>query len=184
MDQWLRPVFARTRTPIPSTPNPNDSTSEPHDPEDCSKDKDTSKEKEKEKEMKSIRPSSRVSSYIGFRTSSSTNLNSNSHSHSNSNSNHHTLSTINPDPPTFHINIPENTYHKPSGSQMAETLKVVMMTRNLGEAVPVEYNSCILHVLESYNDLRELVGVKEREIAEIGRRHAEVLREFEGLAEE
>ncbi|EDN97642.1 predicted protein [Sclerotinia sclerotiorum 1980 UF-70] len=53
MDQWLRPVFTRTRTPVQSTPN--DRSEDPHEAEDT---------------MKTIRPSSRVSSYMGFRSSS------------------------------------------------------------------------------------------------------------------
>ncbi|KAF7877631.1 hypothetical protein EAF04_001302 [Stromatinia cepivora] len=149
MDQWLRPVFTRTRTPVQSTPN--DRSEDPHEAEDT---------------MKSIRPSSRVSSYIGFRSSSTANL--------------HT-----PDTFTFqHVNIPENVYHKPSGSQMAETLKVVMMTRNLMEPVPVEYNTCILHVLEAYNDLEEELGRKDSEIEEIKGRHTKDIREFDVMAEQ
>ncbi|TGO67437.1 hypothetical protein BOTNAR_0042g00220 [Botryotinia narcissicola] len=150
MDQWLQPVFARTRTPVQSAPS--NTSDEPHEPEDA---------------MKSIRPSSRVSSYIGFRSSTS-----NLHAPAG-------------DTFTFqHVNIPENVYHKPSGSQMAETLKVIMMTRNLMEPVPVEYNTCILHVLESYNDLQEMLAVKEGEIEGIKGRHTKGIREFDGMAEQ
>ncbi|ESZ93496.1 hypothetical protein SBOR_6119 [Sclerotinia borealis F-4128] len=148
MDQWLRPVFTRTRTPVQSASS--DRSEDTHETED---------------NMKSIRPSSRVSSYIGFR-SSSTNL--------------HTPDTF----PFQHVNIPENVYHKPSGNQMAETLKVVMMTRNLMEPVPVEYNTCILHVLESYNDLQEQLEAKDREIEEMKLRHTKDIREFEVMAEQ
>ncbi|TEY51442.1 hypothetical protein BOTCAL_0265g00030 [Botryotinia calthae] len=150
MDQWLRPVFARTRTPVQSALS--NQSDEPHETEDT---------------MKSIRPSSRVSSYIGFR-SSSANLHA-------------------PAGDTFtfqHVNIPENVYHKPSGSQMAETLKVIMMTRNLMESIPVEYNTCILHVLEAYNDLQEMLAVKEGEIEEIKGRHTKDIREFDSMAEQ
>ncbi|KAF7937549.1 uncharacterized protein EAE98_001863 [Botrytis deweyae] len=150
MDQWLRPVFARTRTPVQSAPSNH--SDEPHETEDT---------------MKSIRPSSRVSSYIGFRSSTS-----NLHAPAG-------------DTFTFqHVNIPENVYHKPSGSQMAETLKVIMMTRNLMEPIPVEYNTCILHVLESYNDLQEMLAVKEGEIEDIKGRHTKDIREFDGMAEQ
>ncbi|TGO51671.1 hypothetical protein BCON_0156g00160 [Botryotinia convoluta] len=150
MDQWLRPVFARTRTPVQSAPSNH--SDEPHETEDT---------------MKSIRPSSRVSSYIGFRSSTS-----NLHAPAG-------------DTFTFqHVNIPENVYHKPSGSQMAETLKVIMMTRNLMEPIPVEYNTCILHVLEAYNDLQEMLAVKEGEIEEIKGRHTKDIREFDGMAEQ
>lgn len=66
---------------------------------------------------------------------------------------------------------------------MAETLKTVMMTRNLMESVPVEYNSCIMHVLEAYNDLEVKIVVKEREVEEIRERLERDIREFEGMAE-
>lgn len=67
---------------------------------------------------------------------------------------------------------------------MAETLKVIMMTRNSMDPVPVEYNTCILHVLESYNDLQEMLAVKEGEIEEIKGRHTKDIREFDGMAEQ
>ncbi|APA10661.1 hypothetical protein sscle_06g054310 [Sclerotinia sclerotiorum 1980 UF-70] len=149
MDQWLRPVFTRTRTPVQSTPN--DRSEDPHEAEDT---------------MKTIRPSSRVSSYMGFRSSSTVNL--------------HAPDTF----PFQHVNTPENAYHKPSGSQMAETLKVVMMTRNLMEPVPVEYNTCILHVLEAFNDLEEELARKNGEIEEIKARHTKDIREFDVMAEQ
>ncbi|KAG4027536.1 hypothetical protein MFRU_029g00600 [Monilinia fructicola] len=148
MDQWLRPVFARTKTPVP--PTPGDRSEDHHEVEDS---------------MKSIRPSSRVSSYMGFR-SSAPNLQA-------------------PDAfPFQHVNVPENVYHKPSGSQMAETLKVVMMTRNLMEPVPVEYNTCILHVLESYRDLQARLEAKDREIEEIQLRHTKDIGEFDVMGEQ
>jgi len=37
---------------------------------------------------------------------------------------------------------------------MVEMLKVVMMNQSSMEPVPIQYNSCILHVLEGYYDLR------------------------------
>ena len=55
-----------------------------------------------------------------------------------------------------------------------------MMTRYTIDPIPVEYNACILHVLEAYQELREMVdgseavleGVKEehrRDVEEFGR---------------
>lgn len=66
---------------------------------------------------------------------------------------------------------------------MAETLKVVMMTRNLMEPVPVEYNTCILHVLEAYHDLQEQLEAKDREIEELRLGHTRDVQDFECLAE-
>lgn len=67
---------------------------------------------------------------------------------------------------------------------MAETLKVIMMTSNLMESIPVEYNTCILHVLEAYNDLQEMLAVKEGEIEEIKGRHTKDIRDFDSMAEQ
>lgn len=116
-----------------------------------------------------MRPSSRVSSYIGFRPGT---------------------------PPTHDVfqkggaggsfenaaRDPEILYHKPSGDQMAETLKVIMMTRNNFSPVPVEYNSCILHVLEAYQDLREQVNAKQEIIDELKQSHTKDIKDFEQLA--
>ncbi|PQE13008.1 hypothetical protein CJF30_00002922 [Rutstroemia sp. NJR-2017a BBW] len=146
MDQWLRPVFQRTRTPVQGPPT------------DCSDDIH-----EADDSMSRLRPSSRVSSYINSRSSSAAVVNT---------------------PDTFrHIRIPENVYHKPSGNQMAETLKVVMMTRNLMDPVPVEYNTCILHVLEAYHDLQEQLDARDREIEELRSGHTRDVQDFENLAE-
>ncbi|QSZ34750.1 hypothetical protein DSL72_007608 [Monilinia vaccinii-corymbosi] len=148
MDQWLRPVFTRTRTPVQSAPSDR--------AEDA---------QEAEDNMRSIRSGSRVSSYIGFRSG--------------------TANLQTPDAfPFHHVNSPEDVYHKPSSSQMAETLKVVMMTRNLMEPVPVEYNTCILHVLESYNDLQEQLAAKDGEIEEIKLRHTKDIGEFDVMGEQ
>jgi hypothetical protein len=66
---------------------------------------------------------------------------------------------------------------------MAETLKVVMMTRNLMDPVPVEYNTCILHVLEAYHDLQEQLDARDKEIEELRSGHTRDVQDFENLAE-
>jgi hypothetical protein len=66
---------------------------------------------------------------------------------------------------------------------MAESLKVVMMTRNLMNPVPVEYNTCILHVLEAYHDLQEQLDARDREIEELKLGYTRDVRDFENLAE-
>ena len=64
--------------------------------------------------------------------------------------------------PFPHYRAPENLYHRPSGDQMAEELKVVMMRNPTLQPVPVQYNSCILHVLEAYHDLQEQLQTKDQ----------------------
>ncbi|RDL40379.1 uncharacterized protein BP5553_00358 [Venustampulla echinocandica] len=77
---------------------------------------------------------------------------------------------------------PENVYHMPSTDQMAETLKVVMMNKCPIEAVPIEYNACILHVLEAYQDLREQLKTTTDAIEELKQSHTKDIKEFEALA--
>lgn len=58
----------------------------------------------------------------------------------------------------------DRVWHNPNTDQLAETLKVVIMTHGCCEPVPVHYNSCILHVLEAYHDMRLELGSKTREL--------------------
>ncbi len=72
-------------------------------------------------------------------------------------------------------------WHNPNPEQMVETLKVVMMTQATTQPVPVQYNSCILHVLESYHDMRLELTAKERETAELKKAQ---IRAQQGLEEQ
>jgi hypothetical protein len=65
---------------------------------------------------------------------------------------------------------------------MAETLKVVMMNQSSVDPVPVVYNSCILHVLEAYQDLRAELTKKEDFIEELKLSHMRDITDFEALA--
>ncbi|KAF4635340.1 hypothetical protein G7Y89_g2761 [Cudoniella acicularis] len=88
-----------------------------------------------------------------------------------------------PTPDDFQsIRDPVSVYHKPSGDQMAETLKVVMMNRPLIEPIPVEYNACILYVLEAYQDLRLQINANQDTIEELKESHTKDIKEFEALA--
>lgn len=101
----------------------------------------------------------------------------------------------------FSARAPENLYHKPSSDMMAEELKVVMMRNPTLSSVPIEYNSCILHVLEAYHDLREQLKTKDKgeyismsfhtttnrkrpDIIELQNTHTIAIKEFEDLAEQ
>ena len=107
-----------------------------------------------------IRPISRVSSYMGFRP---------------------TPLILTPE--TFpNLRNPENVYHKPSGDQLAEMLKVVMMNQYTMDSVPVQYNSTILHVLEAYKDLRMQLSAKEEAIEVLKQSHTKDIKDFEELA--
>jgi hypothetical protein len=46
----------------------------------------------------------------------------------------------------------------------------------------VEYNACILHVLEAYQDLREQLNSQQDVIEELKRGHTKDIKEFEALA--
>ncbi|KAH8658861.1 hypothetical protein BGZ60DRAFT_434341 [Tricladium varicosporioides] len=76
----------------------------------------------------------------------------------------------------------ENVYHRPSGDQMAETLKVIMMNSSLIDPLPIEYNACILHVLETYQNLRLEVNASQNIIDELKESHTKDIKEFEELA--
>ena len=65
---------------------------------------------------------------------------------------------------------------------MAESLKVVMMNQSTLLSVPVEYNSCILHVLEAYQEAREELLKKNEEMEELKKDHEKDIKEFEELA--
>lgn len=63
-------------------------------------------------------------------------------------------------------------------------MKVIMMTRNLMDAVPIEYNSHILHLLEAYQDGQEQLVKKTLIIKEVKEAHTRDIHEFESLTEE
>jgi hypothetical protein len=80
------------------------------------------------------------------------------------------------------MRIPDNIYHKPSSDEMAEMLKVVMMSQSSMDPVPIQYNSCILHVLEAYNDLRVQMLTKDEALKILKQNHARDIKDFEELA--
>lgn len=65
---------------------------------------------------------------------------------------------------------------------MAETLKVVMMNQSSTTPIPIEYNSCVLHVLEAYQDLRMELNRKHVLIEQMESSHANDINRFEKLA--
>jgi hypothetical protein len=65
---------------------------------------------------------------------------------------------------------------------MAEMLKVVMMSQSSMDPVPIQYNSCILHVLEAYNDLRVQMLTKDEALKILKQNHARDIKDFEELA--
>lgn len=82
--------------------------------------------------------------------------------------------------PIFHPReLDRVVWHNPSSHQMAETLKVVMMTQGSFEAIPVQYNSCILHILEAYHDMRLEMIAKDREHEEDVKKLSDAIITFE-----
>jgi hypothetical protein len=77
---------------------------------------------------------------------------------------------------------PENVYYKPSGDQLAEMLKVVMMNQNNLDPIPKHYNATVLHVLEAYQDLRMQLNAKEEAIESLKESHTKDIKDFEELA--
>lgn len=154
MDLLFRPVFTRVKTPVMgqgSFPDRQSSFST-----------DDNNESEEGLVMSDrIRPTSRVSSCMLFRTAT----------------------PLIPAPETFpNLRNPENVYHKPSGDQLAEMLKVVMMNQRTIDPLPVQYNSTIMHVLEAYQDLRMQLIAKEEAIEELKQSHTKDIKDFEELA--
>ncbi|EKD20556.1 uncharacterized protein L3040_004153 [Drepanopeziza brunnea f. sp. 'multigermtubi'] len=159
MTDWLRPVFGRGRTygasnasERPSNLSFDESVAGTESEDGISIHASTPR----------LRPSSRVSSFIGIRPATP---------------------PIPPTPDTFFsLRNPETVYHKPSGDQMAEMLKVIMMNQSSVAPVPVEYNSAILHVLEAYQELGQELRRKNESIEELKQGHTKDIKDFETLA--
>lgn len=77
-----------------------------------------------------------------------------------------------------HLNQVEQIWHNPDPDQMAETLKVAMMTQNSFDPLHVPFNSCILHVLETYHHMRKELIEKDRQIRDQEQRHEDDIKEF------
>ncbi|KAI9048934.1 hypothetical protein LZ554_006784 [Drepanopeziza brunnea f. sp. 'monogermtubi'] len=160
MTDWLRPVFGRGR--IHGASNASSER-----PGNLSFDESVAGTESEDgisihASTPRLRPSSRVSSFIGIRPATP---------------------PIPPTPDTFFgFRNPETVYHKPSGDQMAEMLKVVMMNQSSVAPVPVEYNSTILHVLEAYQELGQELRRKNEAIEELKQGHTKDIKDFETLA--
>lgn len=76
------------------------------------------------------------------------------------------------------LNQVDQIWYNPDPGQMAETLKVAMMTQNSFDPLYVSYNSCILHVLESYQNMRKELLEKDREIRDRKQRHDDDIKSF------
>jgi DNA-binding transcriptional regulator YbjK len=77
-----------------------------------------------------------------------------------------------------HLNQVEQIWHNPDPDQMAETLKVAMMTQNSFDPLRVSFNSCILHVLEAYQRMQKELIERDREIRDREQRHENDIKEF------
>jgi hypothetical protein len=81
--------------------------------------------------------------------------------------------------PISHARDLDSVWHNPNPDQLAETLKVVMMTQGCCQPVPVHYNACILHVLEAYHDKRLELASKTRQLEDAQTRVASVTKELQ-----
>jgi hypothetical protein len=77
-----------------------------------------------------------------------------------------------------HMRELDHTVHNPTADQLAETLKVIMMTNGTREPLPAEYNSCIMQVLEGYNTHRLELQTKIKELKEAKKEKEETATEL------
>jgi hypothetical protein len=152
MDLLFRPVFTRVKTPVIGSAQDRQSSASTDDNNDA-------------EDILTINPrvrlTPRVSSYMGFRS---------------------TTPPL-PAPEIFpNLKDPDSVYHEPSGDQLAEMLKVVMMNQSTMDPVPLQYNSTILLVLEAYQDLRMQLIAKEEAIDALKESHTKDIKDFEDLA--
>lgn len=94
------------------------------------------------------------------------------------NSGHLRAQSISPSESQPHLNQVEQIWHNPDPDQMAETLKVAMMTQDTFDSLHVRFNSCILHVLEAYRHMRGVLMDKDREIRDQRQSHENDIKEF------
>lgn len=80
-----------------------------------------------------------------------------------------------------------DVWHNPDDTQVVETLKVLLMNQTTFKPIPVQYNSCVLQVLEAFgnmqgsltkteNDLRELTAKQVKEARNLQRQIAKLER--------
>ena len=72
----------------------------------------------------------------------------------------------------------DRVIHNPTNEQLAEMLKVVMMTQGCFEPVPVQYNSAILNLLEGYHKSRLELAMKTQELEEAKKEAAALAKEL------
>ncbi|OBT87841.1 hypothetical protein VE02_02108 [Pseudogymnoascus sp. 03VT05] len=77
-----------------------------------------------------------------------------------------------------HIRELGHTIHNPTADQLAETLKVIMMTNGTREPIPAEHNSCIMQVLEGYNIKRLELQANIKELEEARKEKEETAAEL------
>ncbi|KAK1851764.1 hypothetical protein CCHR01_05651 [Colletotrichum chrysophilum] len=94
------------------------------------------------------------------------------------------LSLIEPGDGVFFQERDLNTGHAASLEQMINTLHHVMMTKPVLGPVPIENNSCILHLLEGYRELQEQLRVTEKALAEEKETKERSLEEFAKVSSE
>lgn len=87
-----------------------------------------------------------------------------------------------PDPPKAPPVVPPDIlYYKPSTDHMVDSLKVIMMHQNTMDQLPVQYNPCLLHVLEAYQDMKLQLQEKTKELEELKRIHTIDINDFDEM---
>jgi len=152
MDAWLRPNFLRKNT----TPTIPQSPSFSERPASFRSEKDVDFDDGR------LHAGSRASSFMNLLTTSP-------------------IASTTPDiwP---NISKADAVWDNPSPDQMADMLKVAMMTQSTMDPLPIHFNSCILHVVEAYWTLRERVKASDKKIEEMRESQQRDVEEFETMA--
>jgi len=152
MDAWLRPNFLRKNT----TPTISSTPSFSERPASFRSEKDVNIEDGR------LRAGSRASSFMNLLTNSP---------------------VANTTPDIWpNISKADAVWDNPSPDQMADMLKVAMMTQSTMDPLPIHFNSCILHVVEAYWNLKERVKASDMKIEDLKEGHRRDIEEFETMA--
>jgi hypothetical protein len=153
---WLRGLNPRAKTPTFLLASTFEHTKQPSSCSDYSA--------SNEDNMAKNREPSRVPSMLSFGKSSTSSVTNHSK-----------------DITRTHMKKVDHIWYNPNVDQMAETLLAVMMMKESSATIPPEYNSCVLHVLEDYRDMRYELSRREDDLHRVNELQRLQLREFEKL---
>ncbi|KAH8194918.1 hypothetical protein TruAng_010921 [Truncatella angustata] len=98
--------------------------------------------------------------------------------------------SFSPEPPTpstsanILVNDADRIWYNPSIKQMVEALQVIMMTKGVLQPVPTEYNSYILHLIESFQDVQDRIDAAYTSRDEAQEARDRISQDFKTVADE